>query len=600
MKLSDYVASFIVQQGVGHVFLLPGGGCMHLMDSVAKESRLEYVACLHEQGCAYAAEAYAEYGNRLGVALVTAGPGGTNAVTGVATAWIESASTMFISGQAKRADMIGTKGVRSMGTQEVDMVSVVRSITKYAVSVLDPNTIRYHLEKAAYFATHGRPGPVWIEIPLDVQALDIDPEKLIGFQPDATERPSSAHLKTAVAQVIDRIKASQRPVLLVGNGVRCGNGIEMFRALLEKLQIPVLLTWKAIDMLPEEHPLYRGRPGGMGQRAANFTQQNSDFILIVGARLDLPSIAFDFKNFARGATKALVDADPTEIWKFQPAIDLPICADAGDFLKELLTQADALQGYAATEWLQRTRDWQLKYPVVLPEYRSADNGFVSTYVFNDILSEEVLASDVILTGGSGAASDICMQTFKVKKGQRIFNIPGIGAMGSGLPAAIGGCLASGKRRTICTEGDGGFQMNIQELETLRRLNLPVKFFVLNNDAYGSIRSMQKAHFAGRVAAADSHSNLSLPDLQKIAAAYGIKSERITSNACIRETIQRILATDGPVLCEVMVSPHEVTAPRVSSALKPDGTIVTKPMEDMSPLLDRAEFLENMIVPPVLE
>ena len=480
------------------------------------------------------------------------------------------------------------------------MISVVDSITKYAISVKDPNSIRYHLEKAAYLATHGRPGPVWIEIPLDVQAWEIDPDKLVGFEPDASERPVSSGVTQAVAKTIDIIKASKRPVLLVGNGVRSGHAVETLNELLRQVNIPVLLTWKAIDMLPEEHPLYRGRPGGMGQRAANFTQQNADCIIIVGARLDLPSIAFDHKNFARAATKIMVDIDPTEIWKMQTPIDLPICADAGAFLKELLKQACALKDYLPTEWLKCTREWQIKYPVVLPEYRTRETGYVSTYLFNDILSEEVLASDIILTGGSGAASDICMQTFKVKAGQRIFNIPGIGAMGSGLPAAIGGCIAAGRRRTICTEGDGGFQMNIQELETLHRLNLPVKFFVLNNDAYGSIRSMQKNHFAGRVAAADSHSQLSLPDLCKIAAAYGIKSERIAANSDIRETVRRMLDFDGPVLCEVMVDPNEPTMPRVASVLKEDGKIITKPMEDMSPLLDRAEFLANMIIPPLPE
>ncbi len=573
---------------------------MHLMDSIATQPDLEYIACLHEQACAYAAEAYAECKNHLGAVLVTSGPGGTNSVTGVATAWIESSACLFLSGQAKRADMIGTRGVRSMGPQEVDMISVVRTITKYAVSIQDPNSVRYHLEKAAYLATHGRPGPVWIEIPLDVQAAEIDPENLASFEPDSSGCAAPGSVQRAVAKAIGLLAGSERPVILAGNGIRSARAGALFAELLEKINIPVLLTWKAVDLISEEHRLFRGRPGAIGQRGANFTQQNADCLLILGARLDMPSTAFDHKHFARAARKIMVDIDPAEIWKMQTPVDVPVCADAGDFLREFLRQVESLRAFRPEAWLKRTREWQTRYPVVLPEYREAHTGFVSSYYFFEVLSEEAKSSDVILTGGSGAASDICMQAFQVKAGQRVFNIPGIGPMGSGLPAAIGGCLAAGRRRTICSEGDGGFQLNIQELETLRRLNLPVKMFVINNDAYGSIRSMQKNHFSGRLAAADSQSNLTLPDLQKIAAAYGIKSERIDDNADLRPMIRRVLEADGPVICELVVSPDEATAPRVSSVLRADGLLVTKPMEDMSPLLDREEFFANMIIPPLPE
>ena len=294
----------------------------------------------------------------------------------------------------------------------------------------------------------------------------------------------------------------------------------------------------------------------------------------------------------------MVDIDPTEIGKMRTPIDLPICADAGVFLKELLSQVDLLKDYNPVAWVNRTREWQVRYPVVVPEYRKEHIGFVSSYLFNDILSEELLPTDVITTGGAGACSDILMQTFKVKTGQRIFNVPGIGAMGSGIPAAIGGCLAAGRRRTICVDGDGGFQLNIQELATLRRLALPIKFFVLNNDGYGSIRSMQKNHFGGRLVAADSHSRLTLPDVKKVATAYGIQSDQMNDNADIRDTIRRVMATDGPVVCEVMVAPDEPTSPRVLSVLNSDGKLTSRPMEDMSPLLDRKEFLENMIIPPI--
>ena len=421
---------------------------------------------------------------------------------------------------------------------------------------------------------------------------------MVGFEPDTTELGASADLRQAVINVTDMIKRSERPVLLIGNGVRSAGAVGLLNDLLDHVNIPVLLTWKAVDMLPEEHPLYRGRPGGIGQRGANFTQQNADCIVILGARLDLPSLAFDHKSFARAARKIMVDIDPTEIGKMRTPIDLPICADAGVFLKELLSQVDLLKDYNPVAWVNRTREWQVRYPVVVPEYRKEHIGFVSSYLFNDILSEELLPTDVITTGGAGACSDILMQTFKVKTGQRIFNVPGIGAMGSGIPAAIGGCLAAGRRRTICVDGDGGFQLNIQELATLRRLALPIKFFVLNNDGYGSIRSMQKNHFGGRLVAADSHSRLTLPDVKKVATAYGIQSDQMNDNADIRDTIRRVMATDGPVVCEVMVAPDEPTSPRVLSVLNSDGKLTSRPMEDMSPLLDRKEFLENMIIPPI--
>lgn len=596
MKLSDYVADFVARLGVNHVFMVPGGGSMHLVDSFGKNQKLEYVATIHEQGGALAAEAYAEYRNHFGFMMVTSGPGGTNAVTGVATAWVEGSGTFFLSGQAKRADMIGTRGVRSMGHQEIDVVSVVKPITKYAVSVLDPNSIRYHLEKAAYLALNGRPGPVWVEIPLDIQIAQIDPEKLVGFEPDNSEQSAASSIRTAAAKTISYILASERPVLLVGNGVRSARAVDIFQKVLEKVRIPVLLTWKAIDILPDGHPLYRGRPGGIGQRGANFTQQNSDCIIVIGARLDLPSLAFDHQGFARAARKIMVDVDPMEIRKMQMKIDLPICSDAGVFLKELLQQADALANYYPAAWLQRTEDYKIKYPVVLPEYHNTKSGFVSSYVFNDILSEEALATDVITTGGAGACSDILMQTWKVKAGQRIYNVPGIGCMGSGVPAALGGCLASSGNRTICVDGDGGFPMNVQELEVIRRMNLPVKFFVLNNDGYGSIRSMQKNHFAGHLVAADSKSNFTLPNVRRIAEAFCIQSDFLDDTSKIRETIRRVLETDGPIICEVMVSPGEAIAPRVSTVMNAAGKLTSKPMEDMSPLLPRDEFLQNMVIP----
>ncbi len=592
MKLSDYVFQFLAKRGVKHVFMLPGGGCMHLVDSLGKTEGIEYVSCLHEQAASFAAEAYGEYTNQMGAALVTTGPGGTNCATGIAACWLESAGAMFIAGQAKTQDMILHRGVRSMGQQEVDVTSMMKPITKYAVTVLNPQSIRYHLEKGAYLATHGRKGPVWIEIPLDVQATDIDPNSLIGFDEAAEEYREGETLTEKIQRTIDLFKTSKRPVLLMGNGVRSAGAISEFKELVNQLQIPTLLTWKAMDLLPENHPYYCGRPGGIGQRFANFTQQNADLILVVGARLDLPSVAFDHKNFGKSARKVLVDNDPTEIWKFETKIDIPIYSDAKRFLKELLNQTHQLKGKNWSAWLEKTKQWQKKYPVVVPEYREVKD-FVSTYVLMDTLSDLLTAQDLIVPGSSGACADVMMQAFKVKEGQRIQNAPGLGAMGTGLPATIGACLASGKRRTVCVNGEGGFVMNIQELEGVRRMNLPIKYFILNNNGYGSIYNSQEAHFKRKVGA-DPSSNMTLPEIMKLATAFGLPTGRISNQGQLREELSKILAAPGPSITEIMVDPKEKTLPRVTASVK-DGKIVSNPMEDMSPPLDRSEFNEIMKV-----
>jgi acetolactate synthase-1/2/3 large subunit len=591
-KLSDYVIEFVAHAGVKHIFMLTGGGCMHLVDSVGRNPDLEYVCCLHEQACAFAAEAYAEYKGGLGAALVTSGPGGTNAVTGVAAAWLESASCLFISGQAKRADLIGSSGVRSMGQQEVDIVSVMRPITKYAVRILQPESIRYELERAVYLATNGRRGPVWIDIPLDVQGTIIDEATLQGFVP---EPPAVANgrLERQVSQAIALLNNSQRPVLFLGNGARAAD-IGRFTDL---LKIPVLATWKIIDQLPESNPYYTGRPGSIGQRGANFTQQNSDCLMVLGARLDRPQIAFSQQNFARSASKILVDIDPAEIAKFEFHIDISVCADAGQFVDEFLRQSDRFQQKDRTCWLRHAKDWHTKYPVVLPEYWEQSDGTVNSYVLMDVLSDELSSADVLVPGSSGPCSDIFMQAFRIKAGQRVVNAPGLGAMGTGLPGSIGACLASGRGRTICINGDGGFQLNIQELETVRRLHLPIKYFVLCNGAYASIMSTQRNYFDSRFVGSNPSGALTLPDITRVAAAYGLATIQANSHAGLRQCVREVLLHDGPVICAVSVSANEATAPRVTSRVRQDGVIVSSPMEDMWPFLSREEFQSNMIAAP---
>ena len=588
MKLSDYVVDYLIQQGLKHLFLLPGGGCMHLADSVGQRPELDYVCCLHEQGCAFAAEAYGEYTNRFGAALVTAGPGGTNAITGAACAWIEGAPCLFISGQAKRIDLIcrQPQPVRSMGQQEVDIVAMVRPITKYAVQILEPADIRYHLEQALWLATHGRKGPVWLDIPLDVQAAQVEPAALRGFVPPA---PVAVDCAPAIARALAALSQAKRPVIYAGNGVRTAGQIESFRRLVDQLGLPVLLTWKAADFLPDDHPCYIGRPGGMGQRAANFTQQKADWILVLGARLDLPSVAFNHANFAPGAFKVFVDVDEAELAKFKLKLDVPVRADLADFLPQLTAAITRVPSPDFGAWRERCRTWVRRYPVVLPEYRTQADTPVSTYVLMDVLSDLLNETDVIVPGSSGPCSDIFYQAFRVKAGQRILNAPGLGAMGTGLPGTLGAALAAEGRRVVNINGEGGFQLNIQELETVRRLQLPVKYFVLDNGGYRSIVAMQRGHFQGRLVASEASSRLTMPDTGRVAEAYGIPALYVDSHARLEAVLRETLSRPGPVVCVVKTSVDEKTAPKVTSEVRPDGTIVSKPMEDMWPFLDREEF-----------
>jgi len=589
IKLSDYVMDFLADLGVDTVFLLPGGGCMHLVDSLGRNKRLNYVCCLHEQAAVIAADGYAQLKNDLGVALVTTGPGGTNAITGVSASWIDSTPVLVISGQVKRKDLMEGRGVRQMGVQEIDIVSLVKPITKYAVTIKEPESLRYYLEKAVHLAKSGRPGPVWLDIPLDVQAAMIDEKLLEGFKPESLEKKDMNDiLKEKVKQTIELLNNSRRPVILAGRGIRFARADEEFLRLIEKLGIPVLLTWRLADILPEEHELNFGRPGSIASRYANFILQTSDLLICIGARLDLAQVGYDYKGFAPKAKKVIVDIDEAEIKKIDTKIEVPVVADAKEFLCEFLRQIELVKKIDRSEWLARCKRWKEKYPVVLPDYYK-NSRYVNTYVFIDLLSNLLTENDLIVPGSSGSCSEITYQAFRVKKGQRIINSPGLGSMGFGLPQSIGVCLAGGKRRTICIVGDGGLQHNIQELETLKRLNLPIKLFVLNNSGYAAIRNTQRRFFDGRLVCCDPSSGLTLPDTCKIAKAYGLKTVRISSQKNLKEKIKKVLEMEGPVVCEVMIDPDMQIAPRISSKVLEDGTIISSPLEDLWPFLEREEL-----------
>jgi len=598
-KLSDYVFQFIASKGVKHVFLFPGGGAMHLVDSLGRCKEIEYICNHHEQACAIAAEAYARVTNNLGVALVTTGPGGTNAITGVAGAWLDSTPCLFISGQVKRDDLMGNIGVRQLGSQEIDIISLVKPITKYAITITDPADIRFHLEKAVYLAKSGRPGPVWIDIPLDVQAISIEPETLDSFDPKKIAvHVDKDSLVKQVSMVIDLINQAERPVILAGNGIRLAGAEKEFLDLVNQLNIPVLTTWLGIDLIPESHRLFIGRPGSIAPRGANFTLQNSDCLIIIGSRLDMALTGYAHDKFARAAKKIMVDIDPAEIKKIKTKIDVPIIADAKLFICELLNRINKNKIKTPTSWLSRCKEWKEKYPVVLDKHRT-HRGSVSTYYFSEVLGDELLNDELIVPGSSGNSIEIFLLTLKVKPGQRVFHNRGLGAMGYGLPASIGACIASNMKRTICVDGDGGFPLNVQELETIARLNLPIKYFVINNDGYGSIRAMQNNYFKNKVGA-DSESGFTLPDITKVASSYNLPTIRITDQDNLREQIRKVLQMPGPTICEVMAVTDEVRQPRLSSMQKPDGSMVSKPLEDLWPFLDRDEFLGNMIIKPLSE
>jgi len=595
-KLTDYVFSFIAELGVKDVFAVCGGAAMHLVDSLGKSEDLNYIATQHEQAAAMAAEAYARISGKLGVALVTSGPGGTNTITGVCGAWIDSIPTIFISGQVTSDTMIGNTGLRQFGIQEANIVELVRPITKYAVTVTDPKMIRYHLQKAVFLATTGRPGPVWLDVPLDIQGQLINLDELVSFTPEEDlQKDKKQILNRQITECISMLKKAKRPVLICGYGIRLSKGEKEFRQLVERLKIPVISSWTASDLIPTDNELYIGRSGIFGDRAGNFTVQNSDLLLIIGSRMSVPQVGYNYSTFARNAKKIMVDIDEVELTKPSIKPDLSIKADAKEFIVSMISRLEEeLISLPVGDWLQKCSNWKKKYPVTLPEYKENREG-VNSFYFVDLLSHKLDNKAVVVTD-MGTSFTCTMQTFKTKQGQRLFTSSGHASMGFGLPGAIGACFANGRKKTICISGDGALQMNIQELQTLVHYDLPILLFVLNNKGYLTIKLMQQNHF-GRYIGSDPKSGYSCPDIIKVATAYGIKAERVGNHDELHSRIEQILAEPGPFICEIMMPEDQLLIPRVSSLKTPDGTIISKPLEDMYPFLDRKEFLENMVIDP---
>jgi acetolactate synthase-1/2/3 large subunit len=601
IKVSDYVVTFLEEKKIGHIFLICGGGAMFLNDSFGRSKTIKYIPVLHEQAGAIAADAYARYSEKAGAALFTTGPGGTNSVTGVAGSWADSIPVFILSGQVKTENLIGDQGLRTNGYQEAEIVKIVQPITKYAVTVMEPKKIAYHLEKAWHLMTTGRPGPVWLDIPLDIQNAEIDPEKVIHFEPNRSEQDNSRQQELLMEKVLkaqDVLSTAKRPVLLAGNGIRLAHAMPEFYEMLEKLGIPLLLTWGAMDFVGEDQPLYFGKVNIRGaSRAANFILQNADVILSVGARLGISVAGYNAKAFARAGKLIVVDVDPKELEKKLIRPYLPIEADAKDFLtvfNQIIPSAFAER--ELKEWMAYCRRLKAKYPITTPEDR-VQQEFVNPHVFIDMLSGELTREAVIIPTSSSTAFSCTNQAFKVKAGQRIFTSRGLSAMGWDIPSAIGACLASGKKQTICITGDGSIQLNIQELQTIVTNQLPIKIFVFVNNGYSMIKNTQDSYFDGRYVGCNPESGLCLPDLGKIARAYGIHTEKINNNAQISETLKKVLAADSPVLCELNIDPNQTILPRLASAKDKDGKMVSKPIEDLFPFLERTEFNENMVIPP---
>lgn len=589
-KVAQYVADFLVDHQVEDVFMVTGGGAMHLDDALGHKRELHCTFNHHEQACAIAAEGYARLTGKIAAVCVTSGPGGTNAITGVVGGWQDSIPMFIISGQVKRETTTWStkEPLRQLGDQEFQIVDCVKGMTKYAVMITEPAEIRYQLEKAWYLCMNGRKGPVWIDIPLDIQAAWIDTETLEPFclsEQDINENP--IYDTTQSQDILNRILQAECPVVLAGTGIRLADAHKEFIEMIEHLQIPVVTAWNAHDVLWDNHPLYCGRPGTVGTRGGNFVVQNADLLLVLGCRLNIRQISYNYKQFAPNAYKIIIDIDAAELKKPTIHADLPIHANVKDVLKsinEVLNKHEFKGKYG--EWLAWCRNINLKYPAVLPTYFESEK--LNPYVFLDKLFEHLVSGDVTVTGNGGACV-IGFQTARIKTEQRLFTNSGCAAMGYGFPAALGACVARKGKRVICIDGDGSFQMNIQELQTVVYNKLNMKIVILNNNGYHSIRQTQENLFEQPLIGVCDGNGISFPNMEKIAYAYGIPYTKIDSLKNIDKKLNEALESDGPIIIEAVVDEKQNFEPKLSSRVQPDGTIVSPPIDDMFPFLPREEY-----------
>ena len=604
MRAADYVVRRLADEGISQMFFLPGGGAMYLDDAMACEERIQSVVCHHEQACGIAAEAYGRtHASGFGVAVVTTGPGATNVLTPVAGAWIESLPLLVISGQVKRPDALNGRALRQSGVQEVDIVSMVKPVTKYAVTVGSSEDIKKCLEEALWHMKNGRPGPVWLDIPLDVQAAPVTPDQLEGFLPssDQTKLALAPEIKPQTWQMLSSIlRDAKRPLILAGHGVRISGAEKIFKEVVEALGIPCTFTWNAADLLPWDHPLYVGRPGVVAARAPNFAIQNCDCLIAIGCRLDNVITAYNPKGFARGAKKVVVDIDANEIAKHPFPIDVSVQANAVDFLQGCVSnillkshEPDADVSVALRAWQKTCESWKQRYPAL--DHRTFnENGALSHFQFVDRLSNLVPENQLVITGSSGLAVEVFYTVFRNKLGQRMFLTSGLGSMGYGLPAAIGACIGADRCPTVCVESDGSLMLNLQELATLKALNLPITIVVMNNAGYASIRNTQKNYFSERYLGTGQTSGLLIPNLVEVAKAMALEAISVdTLNELDAAFYQPII---GPRLINVNLISEEVLSPKVAAMPQKDGSMISMPLEDMSPLLSIETLRQEMLVP----
>ncbi len=591
MKVSDYITSFLSGRNARHIFAISGAGNVHLLDSMTADPRLKIVCNHHEQASVMSAIAYARLSPFIGVALTTGGPGAINAFSGALDAWADSIPILIISGQEKSVFTRKENPLRMWGVQGFDVPRAVSGFTKYAVTILDPLSIKYHLEKALFLAFSGRPGPVWLDIPMDIQSAQVDPEKLEGYH--AEPMPHTAQ-KGDVEKVLELLSNSQRPVILLGHGVRLSGALDLVPALLEKFPTAVLTSWAAADMVSSDFPRFFGHAGVYGQRCANFVLQNSDFFLSIGSRLAIPQVGYVADEFARDAKKIMVDIDPTELDKHSESFDLCVESDAGDFIKELISASEHTTFPTPHSWLARCEEWRRSYPLLDPEIHASQPGYVNSYEFIDCLSNHFNSDEVVVTD-MGTALTCTHQAIKLSGTQRLVTSTGMGEMGFGLPGAIGACFANPGKRVILIVGDGSFMMNLQELQTIIHHKLPLKIFLYSNDAYLTIKHTQTALFEGRLAASDAESGVSCPNFEKVALAFGFRVTELNSSVSMDDAISKTLEGEDPVLCNIHMHPMQPLVPKVSFTMKHDGSLLSPPLEDLFPFLPRETLRHEMMI-----
>ncbi|WP_026835110.1 thiamine pyrophosphate-binding protein [Eubacterium xylanophilum] len=606
-RLADYVADFLVSHGITDLFTVVGGGAMHLNDAFGHKDGLHCTYTHHEQGAAIAAESYARVENKMAALCVTTGPGGTNAITGVVGGWLDSIPMFVISGQVRydttsryEEKATGAK-LRALGDQEYDIVKSVDNMCKYAVMIEDPEDIRYALEKAYYLAKAGRPGPVWLDIPVNFQGATIETDNLRGYDPeeDKEENPTPVE-RSVIKDVIDEIKKASRPVIYAGYGIHLAGAREDFLELVKLLNVPVVTYWNSIDLIETDNPLYVGRGGNMGDRPGNFAVQNSDLLITIGTRISIRQVGYDWGTWAREAKVIMVDIDREEMKKHTIHVDMPIHADAGDFIRKMIEEAKKegapIFQNKDLEWTKICQDWKRDYPAVLPRHWEENGETANVFAFVNYLSSSLPESSLTAVS-NGACCVVGHQNYVIKKDTKFIINSAIASMGYGLPAAVGVCVAGGNKDTICLEGDGSIMMNLQELQTIVTNKLPVKIFLINNQGYHSIRITQNNLFSNhsKVGIGPESGDLSFPSFEKIAAAFGYPYYSAHSNKEMKEAVDKTLAEKGYAFCEIFTDTEQVWEPKSSAKRLPDGTIVSPPLEDLAPFLPREELAKNMYI-----